>query len=606
MRRHEALLAPALEWLARLPLCGDRELGGLLGIDERDARRLIHELTRRGWLDSIEPGSPELDRRRRAFVREEALVGLDAASDAPPDDLVRRWPVRRRDVLERATRVEITAGVNRLLAELAATVTNRGLAELADARSLPLAAAPPDRWWLPGVHGYGCLRAGSLHAPFLIAWDRAAAPEIHRRRRVAAWVAASAAATRCWGGQGLPPLLVVCPSSRERRVWEDTLSRHEEHDARRFDVLLTTQNELSARGSAGPVWARPGRHESELLVELLGWSAAPPLPSCRLPESLDAAPVPPRREKRVRSWATAHVATPSELRRWERLAVLALATDPAEKTLLEWVARHPLLSPTELAELLVEPVGAIERRLEWLTRCGAIQADGGSKVDQTNAARYLATELCVRLLARRSDVPFSTFARRGGVTFVSADGADAVRAIHHRDHTIGVNRCFAGLAADAKRAGWRLAEWRNEAESTGRFVRYDGRASWIRPDGSGVLLRDTERCAFFVEYDRGTLDGGDYGPKLRAYEQYYGERRWEDDFRSPPLLLFICSERRSEDRVARAARSVAPDLFMAITCESRSATAPTGLLGSVWRNQHEDGRRYAVLAPDESDSRGQA
>jgi len=37
-----------------------------------------------------------------------------------------------------------------------------------------------------------------------------------------------------------------------------------------------------------------------------------------------------------------------------------------------------------------------------------------------------------------------------------------------------------------------IAEWRSEAESTRRFVTEDGRTSWIRPDGSGVLARGAE------------------------------------------------------------------------------------------------------------------
>ena len=47
---------------------------------------------------------------------------------------------------------------------------------------------------------------------------------------------------------------------------------------------------------------------------------------------------------------------------------------PPEKALIEWVARHPLLSKADLAALLDTSEALIERRLEWLTRCGAIRS----------------------------------------------------------------------------------------------------------------------------------------------------------------------------------------------------------------------------------------
>ena len=69
-------LARTLEWIARPPLCGEPDLAGLLGIDAIDARHLVHELARRGWVESIEPGSPEIELRRLACIREEALPAL--------------------------------------------------------------------------------------------------------------------------------------------------------------------------------------------------------------------------------------------------------------------------------------------------------------------------------------------------------------------------------------------------------------------------------------------------------------------------------------------------------------------------------------------------
>ena len=71
--------------------------------------------------------------------------------------------------------------------------------------------------------------------------------------------------------------------------------------------------------------------------------------------------------------------------------------------------------------------------------------------------RYVLTDLGMRSLAARAGVPSDTFARHGGVTFLAPGNPnDPARVIRHREHTIGVNRFFAQLAADANRAGWRL------------------------------------------------------------------------------------------------------------------------------------------------------
>ena len=51
---------------------------------------------------------------------------------------------------------------------------------------------------------------------------------------------------------------------------------------------------------------------------------------------------------------------------------------------------------------------------------------------------------------------------------------------------MGVNRILPRLVADARQAGHRLTEWRNEAEST-RRVRDGDRTYWIRPDAGGSL-----------------------------------------------------------------------------------------------------------------------
>jgi hypothetical protein len=60
--------------------------------------------------------------------------------------------------------------------------------------------------------------------------------------------------------------------------------------------------------------------------------------------------------------------------------VLALSTSAGDRPLIEWIARHPLLSVPELAALLNEYHQLIARRLEWLVRCGAIRLAAATAV----------------------------------------------------------------------------------------------------------------------------------------------------------------------------------------------------------------------------------
>jgi hypothetical protein len=367
--------ARTLEWIARLPLCGEPELAGLLGADPIDVRHLVHELATRGWVESMVPGSPELELRRLSLVRDEAVPALAAALDLAPADVPRRAPVRLKDVLNRVSRVEITAGVNGFLANLASSLRRSGIAELVDARSLPLAAPVGERWWLPTIEGYGCLRAGNLWAPFLVAWDRAGASDLYRRRRVAAWSTALATTARDWSADGLPPILVVCPSLRELRVWEQALLRRTDNGAPdQIEGLLTTRDELKAHGPCGGVWRTPDADRAVSLVERLGWGEAPALLPLELPDELDGLPEQPTRNAPpIREWASRQVTANASAQLWQQVAVLALATGADEQRLMEWVARHPLVSAAELSALLNESEPLIERRLDWLARCGAVR-----------------------------------------------------------------------------------------------------------------------------------------------------------------------------------------------------------------------------------------
>src|SRR5690606_22402591 len=107
--------------------------------------------------------------------------------------------------------------------------------------------------------------------------------------------------------------------------------------------------------------------------------------------------------------------------------------------------------------------------------------------------RYVLTERGLRFLAERAGMSTAAFRKHAGVKgFSVEDGESPEDAVRFVEHTIGINRFIARLAADARQRGWRLGEARNESESVRAFDAGDGRRSWIKPDASAVLGIDGE------------------------------------------------------------------------------------------------------------------
>ncbi|MYH41787.1 MAG: hypothetical protein F4150_08590, partial [Chloroflexi bacterium] len=111
-------LLRALECVVRLPLLGDRELGRLLDVSEREALALRRELERLGWVEWVMPDSAQIQARRRSFLRPEALPDLAALLGRPREELAARVAVRRSEALAGIAAMEAAVGVNALVVGL--------------------------------------------------------------------------------------------------------------------------------------------------------------------------------------------------------------------------------------------------------------------------------------------------------------------------------------------------------------------------------------------------------------------------------------------------------------------------------------------------------
>jgi len=580
----EQRLIAALAWIVRLPLLGDIELARLMGIGEIDARHLRTELDRRGWVEWIAPRVAELDERRRAaFLRAEALADLATCSGFAAEEIARRAPVRDADVLTRIPRIGEVTAVNWLLSGLAAELRERGEMTLMDACSLPVASTR--RWWPHGVDAYGVVRGGRGAARFFVAWDRAGVPDGHRRIRIRSWAAESRSAH--------PSLiLVVCADAHAQRVWDAELRRHAER-AGMPDVRLTTAQEVLAAGPRAAIWSIPGVSVRLRFEQALPSPSTDMGPLLTFPASMQL-PRRPCSAPRLRDRAAITAVLPGNRPIRERTAALAIVTSAADKACLDWLARHPRLSAPELALFLDLPVGVIARRLQLLTRYHAVR-----RLEVDGAELWCITERTLRMFADAEGVPWKRYELNGAVKAPGPEDDSATRP--SMAHQLGINHVFARFARDARAAGWQLRVWRNEAESAHRFV-FDGRKAWIRPDGSGTLHRGNEERAFLLEYDRGTLDAGDYRDKFSGYARYFEAGEWRDRFSTRPSLLFVCSDDRAERRVARAVETAALPLPIFITVEWRYDRVDErrgGIFGEIWRDQFDGPRKSALIIEPE-------
>ncbi|MDP2950540.1 MAG: replication-relaxation family protein [Chloroflexota bacterium] len=597
-------LARALLWLGRLPFLEEEGLAALLGVDRFVAQRALASLGEAGWTDWVVPASPELDARRFYYLTEAGVDALARAMGADREDVESRYAVSRRELLARVARVETAAALNAFFADMAEVVREDEEVTLEDARSLPWTRCPGGRWWPPGVEAYGALRSGCWRAPFFVAWDRAGAPMAHRRMRVAGWYAYLASERNPWGVEGLPPILMVCPSEREATQWG--LAVESSADRRRIAplaVYIGTASEIFGLGALGAVWRRPDGQRRATLVDRLRWVSEVPRQVGVEPSLLHVPVVqcqPRSRRRGLREWARQATAEPGSLKPGERVAALALSTSTTQKELLEWVGHHPFLSAADLAVLSGLREAGTERLLAALVRLGlvdfAVRPVGG---DSSPPRRYFLTEEGLRLLAARDGVPQHRYGRHG-VLAVGGDASDGegqrlAGLLRHFEHTVGVNSFVVGLATEAatlraRGQDHRLLHWLSAAEAQ-EWFRWNGRWWHVWPDARFLYRANGVEFDVFLEWDRATVRRRDYVEKFRAYGSFFASRQAGQLARC--RLLVVTTTPAAERRIAeviQSASGTAPALLVAyLTTGGRLEHA--GALGDVWRLADGGGRQ---------------
>jgi len=137
--------------------------------------------------------------------------------------------------------------------------------------------------------------------------------------------------------------------------------------------------------------------------------------------------------------------------------------------------------------------------------------------------RYFLTAEGLKLLALRDGVPPRRYLRHTPVAAKAPGwpgGGRLQTLLRQFEHTVGVNRFFVRLIADAKVYGAQVVRWFSASEATQRFANV-GQTHWLRPDGAADVHLEGKLYRVYLEWDRGTMRLPEIREKFGQYAQYF-------------------------------------------------------------------------------------
>ena len=536
-----------LRRLAEMPFLDRLELAAVTGWSRGAVYRGVGRLERGGHVAYVAHATGLLALTCRYFLTAEGLRRLAEFSDDTVDALLRRYPVPdrwRRILLQRLDGVAV-------IYRLAATVSNLvhpvGFRWY---RAEPLDAAMT----LPGGRTLGILRQGRTA-------DR------------------TGFAKRLWRlGQGpLPGLvLVLVPDEVRLRHARRLLARTP------LNALLALEADGASAGPSRRIW-RPSGGNAALDLR---YALERLRPDGELPMEDPLA----------------RAAMPGDGDNDGRLLSALLL--PAEKRSLDLLADWPWLSRGELASLL----DVSEPRVSQL----AVSLEGhGLATRPTGAGGRLAlSDTGLALLARRDRASVGAARKRWSVALVdesaplhwrNVSGGRSRQLLRNLEHTAAVHGFIADLAIQARALGWELAQLDPPHRASRHFPHRGGQRS-VHPDAFGLLRREREPWAFFLEWERRAVRPATMAQRLAPYLRYYSTPRPTDDHGVRPDVLVVFDDdiaaghflRLAEREMKRAGVQVP------LRVSHRSVINALGPLGRTWRKPGQDGTAYLLPATGEA------
>ena len=568
----------ALEWIARLPLLGAGELASILKVDERQVRSVLCVLQQRGWVAWFPASSPELEPEGLYTLSSAGVRGLAAALDLSEQDLQTSLPVGSRELLHRQVRVETTVGLNRLIADIAAARSGQSSLRIEDALILPRRRATT-AWWPPDVDAYVCLRDEAAYAPFFIAWDRAAAPTAHRRRRVSGWYAFRER-QHAWGREDIPAIVLVSAGPAASTQWvRATEASAERRRSRPLRLLLVELGTLLERGPMAPIWRRAGGAIESPLVERLAWRWS--LPSSVLVARLGPMSAEPPALGLSSDQAGNSPKSSSDATK----ACEPSGLEQSTRRLLEWLAFHPLLTLDEMAGVLVIREPHVEACLSRMAASGLVVSVKSEVAGVPQGeSRYYLSGKGLELQAERDGVPVKRYVRHGAATgaLPGRSGARLQTLLRQYEHTVGTISFVVRLIEEARRQGFIVKQWFTAAEASERFSAA-GTTRWLRPDAVVEVTCNHKTYRLYIEWDRGTMRLPELTPKLRAYAALNSVRG------STSRLLLVTSTPQRERgirEILNGAHAADSSLHPNVLSSVESLVSRLGPCGRIWLNGH--------------------
>jgi hypothetical protein len=423
-------------------------------------------------------------------------------------------------------------------------------------------------------------------------------PVAYRRKRIADWYAFRDE-SHGWGDYWLPPIFVVTDDSYATDQWaRAVVSAGDRRQVTTLDILMADIQTIFSHGFLNTAWTKPdgtcvsgfqglsGRNEP-------GATFARWLPGDKAPRPL------PRSRPQLQAWANqvAGALPGGKLAGTsEELGALSLVLPATDKTAVEFLGEHPMLTPWELGVMLRLPRRRAERLVFGLTRDHLIESLPPLGDEPSGEPRYLLTELGLKLLAARAGVPYRAYVRSGPFLGRTQDREVQHRLgplLYHPEHTAGINRFMASMAASLPGEAPRLTRWFGTSEST-FWLTHDESRNWLQPDALGNLHWKGKTRRFFLEWDRGTMRWQEMREKFDRYASLYSSFARSANPWTPDTVIVTSSPQREGSIWERwqstmAENEVPPSLLLTSV---ESLVTRLGPFGRVWRTSAGDLVRY--------------
>ncbi|HEX6482841.1 MAG TPA: replication-relaxation family protein [Ktedonobacteraceae bacterium] len=238
----------------------------------------------------------------------------------------------------------------------------------------------------------------------------------------------------------------------------------------------------------------------------------------------------------------------------EVTALLGLLLTACQWSILRLMLAHPLLLDEELAAFLHLQRRSVRCTLYELHRLGCLEP-----ILTEAGKRWHLCRRGLRLIAETNQMPIRN------LTVTSDDEADndtstmVLRGeawlVQHIRHTAGIYGFFARLAqASRQEPDQELCWWETGAACERRY-RVGEQWYNLRPDALAEYMSGPGQIRFWLEWDRGTMNGRDLAIKFTSYAHYVASREWAREDSMLPFLFCVAPDIAQERRMQRVAQA---------------------------------------------------